>query len=171
MPGQTTSPKGTAELESLIMEQWERLYPDYFIIFVSYKPDKRKKSYKFFAEHCEIKIFNAMDMRSIPKFLMNEFNDYTTSKEVLTREHIDHIVQLVGNDGRRLSSELKKLCDSLNSDTTKTLNKELIDTIVSPSQESSAFELIDELLKAPSSRLLSTIDTLVQSGEVRQAIH
>lgn len=171
MPGQTTSPKGTAELESLIMGQWDMLHSDYFIIFVSYKPDKRKKSYKFFAEHCEVKVFNAMDMRSIPKFLTTEFSEYNTSNQTLTREAIDHIVELVGNDGRRLSSELRKLCDSINSENKSILNRELIDTIVTPSQESSAFELIDELLIAPSSDLLTKIDTLVQSGEVRQAIH
>ena len=171
MPGQTTSPKGTADLESLLMTQWDMLHPDYFIIFVSYKPDKRKKAYKFFAEHCETKVFNPMDMRSIPKFLTAEFAEYNKTSQNITKEHISYIVELVGNDGRRLSSELRKLCDSLNSDDKKILNKELIDAVVSPSQESSAFELIDELLIPPSSLLLTKIDTLVESGEVRQAVH
>ena len=171
MPGQTTSPKGTTELENAIMDQRNMLYPDYFLIFVSYKPDKRKKAYKFFADHCETKVFSPMDMRSIPKFLTEEFNEYNTSNNTLTRDHIDHIVELVGNDGRRLSSELRKLCDSLNSDSSIILNKELIDAIVSPSQESSAFELVDEFIKAPSTTLISKMDTLIQSGEVRQAVH
>ena len=171
VPGQTTSPKGTADIESLLMTQWEMLHSDYFIIFVSYKPDKRKKAYKFFSEHCEVKIFNPMDMRSIPKFLTQEFNEYNQTTQTINKEHINHIVELVGNEGRRLSSEVRKLCDSLNSDDQKILNKHLIDTVITPSQESSAFELIDELLLSPSSILVNKIDTLAQSGEVRQAIH
>lgn len=171
MPGQTISPKGTSDLESLLTTQWEMIYPDYFIIFVSYKPDKRKKAYKFFSEHCEVKVFNPMDMRSIPKFLTQEFNDYNQTTQNITKEHISYIVELVGNDGRRLSSEIRKLCDSINSNDNNILNKQLIDTVVSPSQESSAFELIDELLIPPSPLLVNKIDTLVQSGEVRQAIH
>lgn len=169
MPGQTTSPKGTAELEEAIMNQWEMLHPDYFIIFVSYKPDKRKKAYKFFEQHCESKTFSPMDMRSIPKFLTQEFDEYNTTHNTLNRDHIDHIVELVGTDGRRLSSEVKKLCDSINSGSQ--LTEELINSIVSPSQESSAFEIVDELIKAPSETLLSKIDMIVESGEVRQAIH
>ncbi len=170
MPGQTTSPKGTAELETLIMEQRDMLYPDYFIIFISYKPDKRKKAYKFFEEKCESKTFNPMDMRSIPKFLTQEFDEHNQTNNILTRDHIDHIVELVGTDGRRLSSEIHKLCDSLNSEWWQ-LTTQLIDEVVTPSQESSAFEIVDELVKSPSPNLLSKLDTIITSGEVRQAIH
>lgn len=145
------------------------LHPDYFIIFISYKPDKRKKAYKFFAEKCETKIFNPMDMRSIPKFLTEEFAEYNTTPQQITRDHINHIVELVGTDGRRLSSELRKICDSLNTGEKLTIN--LIDTIVTPSQESSAFEIVDELLKSPSDSILSKLDTMIQNGEARQAIH
>lgn len=170
MPGQTTSPKGTTELETLIMTQREMLYPDYFIIFVSYKPDKRKKAYKFFEEKCESKTFSPMDMRSLPKFLTQEFDEYNKSSQSLTRDHIDHMVELIGTDGRRLSSEIKKLCDSLNS-TWWILTTQLIDDIVTPSQESSAFEIVDEILKAPSSKLTHKLDTIINNGEVRQSIH
>ena len=170
MPGQTTSPKGTAELEEAISTQREMLHPDYFIIFISYKPDKRKKAYKFFEQHCETKTFSPMDMRSIPKFLTQEFDEYNTSNNTLTREHIEHIVELVWTDGRRLSSEIRKLCDSLNAEWW-TLSRQLINEVVTASQESSAFEIIDELVKAPSTTLLSKIDMIVASGEVRQAIH
>ena len=170
IPGQTTSPKGTAELEEAIMTQREMLHPDYFIIFVSYKPDKRKKAYKFFEQHCESKTFSPMDMRSIPKFLSEEFNEYNTSNNTLTRDHIDHIVELVGTDGRRLSSEIKKLCDSLNAEWWQ-LTTQLINEVITPSQESTAFEIVDELVKAPSSSIVSKLDMIIASGEVRQAIH
>lgn len=143
---------------------------DYFIVFVSPKPDKRKKSYKFFQEHCEVKTFSPMDMRSLPKFLTQEFTAHNTTDQTLTRELIEHIVMLVGKDGWRLSSEIYKLCSSLNAQP-QPLTKEFINTIMTPSQEANTFELVDELLRRPSASLLSQIDTFLQSGTQRQAIH
>ena len=169
IPGQTTSPAGTAELEQSLMDHREQLYSDYFIIFVSPKPDKRKKSYKFFAEHCEIKEFKPMDMRSLPKFLTNEFDLYNTSDSKLTRDHIDLLVELVGTDGSRLHHEIKKLTQYLAS-TNQKLTKEIIQTVVVPSQESSAFELLDKLIKEPSRSILDNIATLQDNGEVRQML-
>ncbi len=169
IPWQTTSPAGTADLEQALINQREQLYSDYFIIFVSQKPDKRKKSYKFFAEHCEIKEFKPMDMRSLPKFLINEFDTHNTTTNKLTRDHIDQIVELVGTDGSRLHHEIKKLTQYLAS-TDEKLTNEIINTVVVPSQESSAFELLDKLIKEPSLSILDNITTLQDNGEAWQML-
>lgn len=171
MPGSSSSPAGTAELEEKIMTQRENLYPDYFIIFVSPKPDKRKKSYKFFAEHCETKNFPPMDMRSIPKFLTEEFNARITNDQKLTRDHITYIVELVGKDGRKLANEIHKLTDALNALPEQTLTNDFIRSIVTRSQESSAFEISDELIKnIPSKDLEHKINIISESWEARQAL-
>lgn len=171
MPGSTTSPKWTSELETLIMENWTQIYPDYFVVFVSEKPDKRKKIYKFLTEQCEVKIFASMDMRSLPSFVQKEFAEYCTVPVILSKEQIEYLIELVGTDGRRLSNEIQKLAFTLNAKPNTIIDKVLIDSVVSPSQESTAFELLDALLHIPSPTILDTVWLLIQMWEAWQAIH
>lgn len=168
MPGTTTSPAGTAELEEQIMNHRDHLNPDDFMIFVSSKPDKRKKSYKFFKKHCEFKEFKPMDMRSLPKFITEEFDKYNKTPNKLSRPLIDLIVEIVGNDGRRLSTEIKKLSQYLNA-TSTTLDKEVITTIITPSSESTAFDILEELIKNPGKDVLNKIDTMDRTWASWQA--
>ena len=76
LPGETTSPKGTTELEEEVIKYRAHLNDDYFYIFISPKPDKRKKAFKFFSEQCETKTFSKMDMRILPKFINEEFQSH-----------------------------------------------------------------------------------------------
>ena len=167
IPWSTTSKAGTAELEELMMAQRDRINPDYFLILVASKPDKRKSAYKFFKKHCELKEFKPMDMRSLPKFLKEEFDLYNTSTNELTRDLINHLVELVGTDGRRLSHEIKKLTHYLNA-TQATLDSTLMNRIVASSAESNAFDVLEHLVKDQPTALLDSINTLNTSWAARQ---
>ncbi len=167
MPWQTTSPKWTTELEENIINQRWNLHPDYFIIFVSPKPDKRKKAFKFFSEHCETKIFSPMDMRSLPKFISEEFEQSIENKRIkLERDHINTIVERVGTSGWILHHEILKLTAALNS--WYPLNTETIHLILTPNQESTAFELSDALIERDGEKILHSIKTLSENWESRQ---
>lgn len=171
LPWETTSPKGTTELEEEVIKQRTNLNPDYFVIFISPKPDKRKKAFKFFSEHCEVKTFSPMDGRSAPKFVQEQFQiglQEDKKNTTLSKDNIDLIVELVGTDGWRLSSECQKLSTYVN--LWNTIDKSSLLSLIAPSQESTAFELSDAIIERNSNKILSSIDVLSNSGESRQGI-
>lgn len=172
IPGSTTSPGGTADLEDSIITHRSQLNDDYYYIFVSPKPDKRKKWYKYFSEHCEVKTFSPMDMRSIPKFVQSERESVLAEDKkniTLTRDHVDMIVERVGKSGRHLHHEIHKLAIAIN--TWLPLSPDTIKTIVAWHSESSAFEILDRMIDGWHTRIYAIIDQLISSWEVRQGIH
>ena len=171
IPWETTSPKWTTELEEEIIKQRNNINPDYFIIFVSAKPDKRKKAFKFFSEHCEVKIFSPMDMRSLPKFIQEIFQSWLDEDKkhvTLDKEQIELIVELVGTDGRRLFNECSKLSIYINNGWV--IDKDTLYLLISPSQESTAFELSDAIIEKNKSKIVESIQILSNNGEARQGI-
>lgn len=171
IPWETTWPKWTTELEEEIIKQRNNINPYYFVIFVSAKPDKRKKAFKFFSEHCEVKTFSPMDMRTLPNFIQEEYQkglNAMTATNTLDRDSIDSLIELVGTDGWRLSNECGKLSTYANAG--KELNASSIKSLISPSQESTAFELSDALIERNSKKILHSIQVLSENGEAWQGI-
>ncbi len=170
IPGTTTSPKGTSELEEYIINHRSQLNPDYFYIFVSTKPDKRKKAFKLFSEQCEVKTFNPMDMRNLPWFIQEEWKSNFPEwiiPPILDRTLIDYLVERVGKSWRILHHEINKLSIAIQTD--EPLNTDTINTYTNPQQSSTAFALSDEMITWWG-QLLHIIDTLSGSWEAWQAV-
>lgn len=171
IPWETTWPKGTTELEEEIVKQRANFNNDYFVIFASAKPDKRKKAFKFLSEHCETKVFWSMESRTASKFIQEQFQqwlDEDKKQKELSHEERELIMELVGHDGWRLSNECQKLSIYVN--IWNKINKESIINLVTPSQESTAFELSDAIIERNKEKILNSINILSESGESRQWI-
>jgi DNA polymerase III delta subunit len=170
IPGETTSPWGTTDLEEQIVKYWNSLNEDYFYIFISPKPDKRKKAFKFFSEHCEVKTFSKMDMRTLPKFINEEVQRHLSEKYqwiIIDKERATEIVNIVWDDGRNLAHECEKLALAIN--LWKPLSSELLHTILTPLTESNNFGILEDLIKQSPS-IYHTLDNLSSQGETRQGI-
>lgn len=103
-----------------------------------------------------------MDMRSLPKFITEEFDSLIEDKtKTLTRDHINSIVERVGTSGWTLHHEILKLTAAVNSG--YPLNAETIHLILAPNQESTAFELSDALIERDGEKILSTLHTLAEN--------
>lgn len=170
IPWETTSPWWTTDLEEHIIHQWNNLNSDYFFIFVSPKPDKRKKAFKFFSEHCEVKTFGKMDMRTLPKFISEEIHQYLNEnyQHITIDPAIVHeIITIVWDDGRNLANECHKLALAIT--IWKNISKELLHEILTPLTESSNFAILEDLIKQSPS-IYNTLDNLSSQWEARQGI-
>ena len=170
LPGETTAPWGTTDLEEQVIKHRDNLNDDYFYIFVSPKPDKRKKAFKFFSEKCDIKTFSTMDMRTLPKFINEEFQSHLDEWYkwiTIDKNTAVEIVNIVGNDGRNLSHECTKLAIAINMG--QSLSTELLHTTLTPLTESNNFGILEDLIQQ-SPHIYTTLDNLSQQWQARQGI-
>lgn len=170
IPWETTSPWGTTDLEEQIIKYWNNLNEDYFYIFISPKPDKRKKAFKFFSEHCEIKTFSKMDMRTLPKFIHEEIKRHLNETYQwinIDKDIATQIISIVWDDWRNLAHECEKLAIAINM--WQTISSELLYTILTPLTESNNFWILEDLIKQSPS-IYNTLDNLSWQWEAWQGI-
>ena len=129
------------------------------VIFVAEDLDKRRKLTRKLLEACTSVEF--------PKLNHSELNAWAKSRLRELKVDVDprtlnHILSLVGNDIRRLSSELEKLATaSLGSGQ---ITIEMVDSLTGRSRELSNFELTDHLIARDRRKSLQTVRRLLDDG-------
>ncbi len=149
VPGETTSPGGTSDLEEKIIQMWWSINPDYFIIFVSSKPDKRKKAYKFFSDpkNCQVKIFEHLTGPALIKHIeqeMYEYLDETHKDTKLDKDSINILIERTQSNLWLINGECQKLSYSVNSG--KTLNYDNVSSIITWQAQDTMFGLMDAIV-------------------------
>ena len=56
-------------IEDILIKKWEQIPSESIVILISFKPDKRTKSYKFFSKNAEIKVFNPLKGPQLTQFV------------------------------------------------------------------------------------------------------
>lgn len=169
IPWETTSVWWTSDLEEKIINHRNNFNENYFYIFISYKPDKRKKSFKFFSENCEVKTFSQMDMRTLPKFINEEIKQHLDKNHEqinIDKETAIEIINIAWDNWRNLAHECEKIAISINMG--KQISTDLIKEIITPLTESNNFWILETLIKKSQS-IYIILDKLSKQGESRQA--
>jgi DNA polymerase III delta subunit len=73
-------------------------------MFVSYKPDKRGRLYKFLEKNATIKTFDKLSGIELKNFVKNELKELT-----IDHDTIDFFLEKVGNDLYNIINECDKL--------------------------------------------------------------
>ncbi len=127
-------------IESLASsEAWS---DDVLMVCVSYKPDKRKKEYKRFAKHAEIKEFKPLSGVWLRKRALGQLETYQFSEPFLDKEVLDHVLSLTGNDLRYVSHVLDMLCSWYQA-TWDHITKSFVDKAVYPRTQQNNFAFLD----------------------------
>lgn len=98
-------------MESFIRRKWE-IPADNLLIFVSVKPDKRSRFYKFLKDNANLKTFDVLKDFELKSFIKNELWNIKISDIVVNK-----FIQKVGNELYRVKNELnktKKYCEYQN---------------------------------------------------------
>lgn len=147
--------RGVATNKSLWtdLEQWiERVPEESEIVLIETNPDKRTRTYKQLQKHGTVHEHKELDGITLQTWLQT----YARSLGVdLTPDVSKFFVNRVGHDQWRLGSELEKL---LLAD--KPITRELIQDIVEPYPEATAFELLDAVFRRDANRAQELIDLL-----------
>jgi len=118
------------------------LTPDTTVIFLSYKPDKRTKTYKRIAENVNVKNFDNYKTPQLKTFIKENLSPLKIGDEEL-----DYFLEKIGNDMFRISHEIEKLKYGLKENTPITKNS--IDEYCFWLIETNAFEIFDKLFIDP----------------------
>lgn len=135
------------------LEQWiEKVPAETEMIVVESNPDKRTKTYKQLQKHGTIKEHKELDVSALKTWLQNHARKHQIE---LAPDVASYFINYVGHDQWRLGSELQKL---LLAD--KPITHELIQDVVEPYPEATAFELLDAVFKRDARRVEELIGLL-----------
>ena len=122
------------KLEKFILEHIDNFSSENVVVFVSYKPDKRTKIYKFLSSHprIELKEFKPLTEKKLLAYLTENFP--------ISQQDANYLIEKVGTNLFLLVNEIKKILFVSNK-----ITKDLIDKYVINYPEQDAFKLLDNL--------------------------
>jgi DNA polymerase III delta subunit len=135
------------------MTYWNEIPSDHIVIFVSYKPDGRTKTTKFFLEHATVKKFPLLSEKELAHKAQDLLTTYING---VTANQLIAYIGIQGGVGT-LTRECEKLLHYAQSKDISTITIDHIHEICMPSQETDAFALGDVLF-LNTSRALELID-------------
>lgn len=138
-PSNKTSASKSGPLEAYLMEHREQIPTETILILVSYKPDKRTKTYKFFSKHAECKECKPLKQAQCITFVEQ------TLATLITKEQATYIVNLVWTTMYNLAHECEKLKLYAHYHTLEKLSNEQIQQIVYAQAEMNNFDILDSL--------------------------
>lgn len=164
-----TSNKIWAEVsESLtneIIDKEGQIPADTILMFVSYKPDKRGRLYKFLEKNATIKTFDKLSGIELKNFVKNELKELT-----IDHDTIDFFLEKVGNDLYNIINECDKLKTWMNASPLwrrgaggEGITKGIIDLVVFWQTETNSFVFFDNFFDHPNANL-KIIDKIQEEG-------
>jgi DNA polymerase III delta subunit len=136
------------------IKQSNNISPDTIVIFVSYKPDKRLKLYKFLEKNAEHKIFKSPTESQRKASIQQRSGNITRDADAL-----NYFLLQVGSDMYRLHSEVDKLLTRVQVHNKTHITKADIDIVTFGQVEANTFALFDYLF-VDVHKALHLIDTM-----------
>lgn len=138
-------------IESFLMESRDHIPSDNVVILVSYKPDKRMKSWKFFSKAATIKEFKPKKGKDLTLFVVQKL------WSLITNTQAEYIVSLVGNNLYNLSYEAQKLNLYAEYHALEKLTNDHISQVAYAQWEGDNFKILDKIFTDPS-KAITLID-------------
>lgn len=163
MPGK--SKNEAAEAEQLA--DWLPGAPDSctVVFYVRGAADGRKKATQALQKHASVVQFELLEPGKIAKWASGQLKPF--GKRMDARA-LDELVFLAGRELTRLSAELEKL--SAYAGERDVITIEDVRTLVSPSLESTVFQMIDQLLQGDRAGAQKLLRSMLESGENRVGV-
>lgn len=114
--------------------------PTHIVVFVSGKPDKRTRFFKFLKDKATVKEFNPLRESELKLFISKELEWF-----IYNNDFVDAFLLKVGGKLMRVSSELNKLKLYAESQNIKNLNLDLLEKVVFWDVQADSFQFYDLL--------------------------
>lgn len=143
----------------IIEKEWQ-VPADTILIFMSYKPDKRGKLYKFLDKNATVKLFEKLSGNELKDFVRNEMKWLPADQNV-----IEYFIAKVGDNLYNIINECEKLRIrySLNKDNVPRLTDSIIDLVNFWKTDSNAFVFFDNFFDHQEKNL-KIIDKIQEEG-------
>jgi DNA polymerase III delta subunit len=128
-----------APIEKLFQQSRDQIPTDSVVIFVSYKPDKRTKGYKFFSKHTTLKEFKPLKEIELINFIKQQLPD------LIDGDSARHLLTHVGTNLHNLAHECEKLHSYASFHHIQQLDIQTIDLVTYQQSEANSFAILDNL--------------------------
>lgn len=149
-----------AFVEDLIKKEG-KIPEETLLIFVSAKPDKRLKLYKFLERNVTLKEFSRYKDAQLKDFIISQLPGIYIPTDV-----VEYMLAKVGTDLYRLRFECEKLYIRCTEKKVATITIALVDSIVFGAIDTNSFTLLEKLFADPQGAL-RIIDQIRADGEDR----
>lgn len=134
-------PNSPEQIGSMIEQYWTHISADTFVIVVSYKPDRRTKGFKFFAQNAKVKEFKPLAGVALKAYVRQIGAGLLT-----TEASIDALLDTVGTNVALLHNEIEKLRCLAEWRWLKSISPDLIKQVCFRQAETNSFALLDSFL-------------------------
>lgn len=138
-----------------ILVDWLEKGIDNDLVFVETNLDKRTKTYKWLEKHAQVIQTKELQPYEAVRWVMDAAKDLQVSHELA-----EFFVDYVGTDQWRLSSELEKLRLA-----GEVPSRQLIEQLVEPTPQATAFELLDAAFRAQNERFSGLFETVSRNDD------
>jgi len=128
-------------IENFIKKEW-KIPQDNLLVFVSNKPDKRSRFFKFLKDRVNVKEFKLLKDNDLKNFILNDLWDIKIEEKALS-----FFVYRVWSDLYRIENELDKLKTYCREKNIKNITLDMVDSIVFGMIETQAFDFLKLLFK------------------------
>lgn len=142
---------------TLLPDWLEKTDDTTMVVLIETHPDKRTKTYKWLEKQAEVFMAKELQPHEAIKWLEAETK---RRKLEMPRDAAQFLIDYVGVDQWRLSSELEKLAL-----TGKPVSKELIRELIEPNPQATSFELLDAAFAGRRSEVERLLETVTQQED------
>ncbi len=147
------------EDEEILVSYLNRPSETSIVIFVAEEFDKRRKISKLLLEKSVAVEFEILKDDELIKWAKDKLKEFDADAD---EKALRHLVGLIGNNVRRLTTEIEKLAVAVLPD--KLITFDLVESLVPDSRELSNFELTDYLLSKNRKRALQILKKILDDG-------
>lgn len=147
------------DYEGMLTSYLDNPSPDSVVLFIADDFDKRRKAAKLLADKAVAVEFKALDDEEALHWTKGRIKDSGFSYD---DEAARLLVSMVGDDIRRLASEIEKVCTSILPD--RLITVEAVERLVTNSRELSNFELSDHLISKNRRKALEILTKILDDG-------
>ena len=147
------------EAEQIVADYLKRPSPSSVVIFIADELNANRKLGKLLRQNSVAVEFQRLDDHQLQKWASDHIRDAGSEADSQT---IRHLVDIAGDDVRRLTNEIEKL--SAAALPGKLITKELIDSLVPYSRELSNFGVTDHLAAGRNAEAVRVLQKLLDDG-------
>lgn len=139
-------------IQEALTEVLSAVSPDTTVIIADPHLDKRTKLYKFLKANTNFQEFAALDEHKLTAWVQQRVAE---AGATITKADAQFLVQRTGHDQWRLHNEIDKLVSYQDG-----INRHIIESLVEPSPEGNAFELLDAALAGQQQKVTTLVTAL-----------
>lgn len=147
------------ETEEILTNYLKRPAQTSVVIFIADELDKRRKMSKLLIENSTAVEFSAFDDGELMRWAKDELKKLGANAD---DNALRHLVAFVGNNVRKLTTEIEKLVTAALPE--KIITYELVEALVPNSRELSNFDLTDHVIAKNRTKALQTLKKILDDG-------